>query len=55
MTLEDESGKLHECIQFGADENTAPEQGRKISVLYYPDINEFNGRRTIQFVVSEWK
>jgi single-stranded-DNA-specific exonuclease len=55
MTLEDENGKLHECIQFGADENTAPERGRKISILYYPDINEFNGRRTIQFVVSEWK
>jgi single-stranded-DNA-specific exonuclease len=55
MTLEDENGKLHECIQFGADESTAPERGSKISILYYPDINEFNGRRTIQFVVSEWK
>jgi single-stranded-DNA-specific exonuclease len=54
MTLEDEYGKLHECIQFGTDENAAPERGSKISILYYPDINEFNGRRTIQFVVSEW-
>jgi len=28
---------------------------RKMDVIYYPGINEYNGRRTIQMVVKEWR
>ena len=28
---------------------------REMDVIYYPGINEYNGNRTIQMVVNEWK
>lgn len=28
---------------------------REMDVIYYPGINDYNGRRTIQIVVKEWK
>lgn len=28
---------------------------RRIDVVYYPDINEYNGRRTMQIVIREYK
>jgi single-stranded-DNA-specific exonuclease len=28
---------------------------RKIDVIYYPTINEYNGNRSIQVIVKEWK
>jgi single-stranded-DNA-specific exonuclease len=28
---------------------------REMDVIYYPGINEYNGNRTIQMVVKEWK
>lgn len=55
MTLEGGDGRIYPCIKFNASEDEIPELGQRISIIYYPDINEYNGRRTIQFVVSEWK
>ena len=28
---------------------------RTIDVVYYPDINEYNGRRSLQIVIREYK
>lgn len=28
---------------------------RGIDVIYYPDINEYNGNRTLQIVIKEYK
>jgi single-stranded-DNA-specific exonuclease len=28
---------------------------REMDVIYYPDINEYNGNRTIQMVVKEYR
>ncbi len=55
MTLEDNAGKIHSCIQFQAGEDSKPQNGSRISIIYYPDINEYNGSKSIQFVVSEWR
>ena len=30
-------------------------QSRSIDVIYYPDINEYNGNRTLQIVVRAYK
>ena len=55
MTLEDGEGRIHDCIKFNSCEDEVPLMGTRIGIIYYPDINEFNGRKSIQFVVSEWK
>lgn len=55
MQLESAGGQLVEAIQFRADALQVPVRGQKISIVYYPDINEYQGRRSIQFVVQEWK
>lgn len=55
MQLESAGGQLVEAIQFRADALHVPARGQKISMVYYPDINEYQGRRSIQFVVQEWK
>ncbi|MBO5459862.1 MAG: single-stranded-DNA-specific exonuclease RecJ, partial [Lachnospira sp.] len=54
MQLESADGHLVEAIQFKADEMRMPLYGQKISIVYYPDINEYNGNRSLQFVVQEW-
>lgn len=54
MKLESEDGQLVEAIQFKADEMRIPRCGQRISIVYYPDINEYNGNRSLQFVVQEW-
>ena len=28
---------------------------RTIDVIYYPDINEYNGRRSLQIMIKEYK
>ena len=52
--LESEHGKLVTAIRFKLDGQEIPEVGRKISMVYYPDINEFRGNQTLQFIVQEW-
>ena len=41
--LEREHGKLVTAIRFKLDGQEIPDVGRKISMVYYPDINEYNG------------
>lgn len=55
LTLEDATGRIHSCIKFNACEDEVPVIGQKVGVVYYPDVNEYNGRRSIQFVVAEIK
>lgn len=54
MTLEDEGGNRQEGIYFGdvrEAEGTLSREGT-VSILYYPRINEYMGRRNIQIVLQ---
>lgn len=55
MMLESAAGKVVEAVQFRADGTKIPVRGQQISIVYYPDINEYQGRRSLQFIVQEWK
>ena len=55
LTLEDGQGNIFKGIKFNSSIDEVPVTGQKIGIVYYPDINEFNGTRSIQFVISEWK
>ena len=51
------SGKPADGILFTEGDRFLEEMGtrRDMDVIYYPGINEYNGNRTIQMVVKEWK
>ena len=53
MTLEEEQGRAVEAIYFGDGDAFEEERaGRRVmDIVYYPDINEYNGRKTLQAVV----
>lgn len=53
--LESEHGKLVTAIKFKMEGQEIPEEGRKISMVYYPDINEYNGIVSVQFRIEDWK
>ena len=57
MTLEETDGRAIEALYFG--DGTAFEEERagrrEIDVVYYPDINEYNGRKTLQAVIRRYK
>ena len=55
MVLEDANAYSYDAIMFRADSMNIPKREQNISIVYYPSINEFNGKKTIQFVVTEWK
>ena len=55
--LEDAKGSRLEGISFGdvkADLHYT-ESKDTVCLLYYPEINEFQGRRTVQAVIESWK
>lgn len=54
MQLEAADGSLVDAIQFKVEEEQIPLRGKQISIVYYPDINEFRGNKSLQFVVQEW-
>lgn len=56
MQLADEQGNVSEAIYFGeAEEFQAfAEKREMISVTYYPDINSYQGRETIQAVIRNY-
>ena len=53
MKLETQSGMLVDAVKFNASMDYIPLKGDKISVVYYPDINEYKGRRSLQFIILE--
>lgn len=55
MKLETKSGILVDAVKFNASMDYIPLKGDKISIVYYPDINEYNGRRNLQFIILEIK
>ena len=55
--LEDDKGSRLEGISFGdvdADLHYI-ESKDTVCLLYYPEINEFQGRRTVQAVIESWR
>lgn len=55
MQLESEDGHLVDAIMFHVVDELIPFKDTRISMVYYPDINEFNGNRSLQFIVQEWQ
>lgn len=57
MTLEGERGAAMEALYFGDGPAFEEERGMKknIDIVYYPDINEYNGNRTLQVVIKRYK
>lgn len=57
MTLEEENGFAMEALYFG-DGNAFEEERdgrRRIDIVYYPEINEYNGNRSLQAVIRRYK
>ena len=54
--LTDETGRKLSGIYFGEAERFYEEmQGRQsLQIVYYPDINEFRGNRSLQIVVTNY-
>ncbi|EHO18205.1 single-stranded-DNA-specific exonuclease RecJ [Stomatobaculum longum] len=57
LSLQDEAGTVREALAFtDGDAFLAEMEGsRSIAVLYYPEINEYMGRRNLQLVLKAWK
>lgn len=57
LVLESEGGFAMEAIYFGDGPAFEEERGgrREIDVIYYPEINEYNGNRSLQAVVRRYK
>lgn len=57
--LEDANGSRLEGISFGDGDVKADlhytESKDTVCLLYYPEINEFQGRRTVQAVIESWR
>ena len=53
----DDHGSGYQFILFSAegDVNSLLTPGTKIDAVYYPDLNEFHGTVTLQFVVRDWQ
>ncbi|MBQ1424042.1 MAG: single-stranded-DNA-specific exonuclease RecJ [Lachnospiraceae bacterium] len=56
MRLKEDRGVQLDAIIFGDAEKMMEEirQAETIDILYYPKINEYNGRRTIQIEIREY-
>lgn len=54
MVLCKDSGFTMEAVMFCIDDlaEEAYLKGKKINVLYYPSVNEYQGRRTVQVVIN---
>ncbi len=57
MQLTNERGYSIDAVKFGvdADEIASVNAGDLVSVIYYPSINEYNGKKTLQIVVNEMR
>lgn len=57
LQLTNERGNTIEALKFNADENMLREvkTGDMLSVIYYPSVNEFNGKKTLQIVINEMR
>jgi single-stranded-DNA-specific exonuclease len=57
LSLVTESGHPMEAILFTEGDRFEEELGaqRTIDVIYYPEINEYNGNRSLQIIIKEYK
>ncbi len=55
MKLGSASGNVNDAVMFGVSPENIPKADSEINILYYPDINEYMGRKKLQFIVQEWK
>ena len=57
MTLEEDNGFAMEALYFGDGDAFEEERGgrRRIDIVYYPEINEYNGNRSLQAVIRRYK
>ena len=57
LLLSDENGANIDAILFqeAAEAFEILEKGSRISAAYYPDINEYMGRRTLQMIIQSWQ
>ncbi len=57
MTLEETDGHAIEALYFGDGMAFEEERAghREIDIVYYPDINEYNGKKTLQAVIRRYK
>lgn len=54
--LETEDGTYVPAVQFGINNiDDIPRAGMRISIIYYPDINTFNGIMSLQIIIKELK
>lgn len=54
--LETEDGTYVPAVQFGINNiDDIPRAGMRISIIYYTDINTFNGIMSLQIIIKEWK
>lgn len=58
MSLKDEAGTVLSGICFfeaARLEERLKTKGNVLAILYYPDINEYNGNKSIQIIVTDYK
>lgn len=57
LSLVTEQGFAMDGMLFTEGDRFLEEMGdrRKISVIYYPDVNEYNGNRSMQIVIREYR
>ena len=57
LSLVTEQGLFMEGLLFTEGDRFAEELGSKrtMDVIYYPDVNEYNGRKSLQIVIREYK
>lgn len=57
LSLVTEQGFAMDGLMFGDGDRFGQEKGScgKIDIIYYPDVNEYNGKRTLQAVIKDYK
>lgn len=55
LDLESSDGAIVQGIMFRVTDDNQPKRGDMISIVYYPAINEYKGKRSVQFVIQDWK
>ena len=57
LMLVNERGAALDAVVFTDGDLFLEEMGdsRRMDVVYYPTVNEYNGRRTVQIVVRNWR
>ncbi len=55
LLIKNENGRVFEAVKFGVEETELDEVhiNDSISVIYYPSINEYNGKRSVQIVIKQ--